>query len=125
MARFRWLRRVSCADVDLQRLVEQPRCCQLRITFLPLSHKRLVGDAVPQVLVLSSVIPHTHPRNRISASVGRIVMSRPNFHMVREAQQLLPRTEQVVCTSPWKITPRSADVDVEDGVSTEHVVCEP
>lgn len=84
MTKFRWCRKVSCSNVDLQGLVKQLGCCQSRITFLSQSYKLLFADTIFQMLVQLLVTLNTHPRNGVT-SVRWIIMTCPDFEVVREA----------------------------------------
>lgn len=113
MPSFRWLRKLSCPDVYLERLVEQSWLCQFCVSLLPQRHKLLLSDTVPQVFVLALVILHTQPRYRGCATLRWIIMACPDFYVVRQTKKLTPGVEEAVCTSAREVATRSTDIRVE------------
>lgn len=82
---IRWRRKSSRSNVNLQRLVKQPGCCQSCITFLSQSHKLFFADTIFQMFIQLLVILYTHPRNGVTASLWWIIMTCPDLEVVREA----------------------------------------
>lgn len=120
MTKFRGQRKVSCSDVDLQRLVKQLRCLQSGITFLSQSHKLFLADAIFQVFIQLLVILDAHPSHRIT-SLRRIIMTCPDFEVVGEAQKLAARSKEVIRITTGEVTACSADVHMEERITAEKI----
>lgn len=118
MTKFRRRRKVSCSNVDLQRLVKQLGCRQSCITFLAQSHKLLFADTIFQVLIQLLVIMNAHPGNGVT-SLRRIIMTRPDLKVVREAQKLAARSKEVISIATGEVTACSADVHMEKRIAAE------
>lgn len=61
--------------------MQQPRRSETLIPLRPHLHKLLLGDEIPQMLILLFLLTHAHPWHRLS-TLGRVVMTRPDFHMI-------------------------------------------
>lgn len=74
------------------------------------------------MLVLSLVVLHTHPGCGRAALLGGVVVARPDFDMIWQAQQPAPRVEKTACTAAREIATSGAKVCVEERITTEYIV---
>jgi hypothetical protein len=72
--------------------------------------------------IILLVILNAHPRYWGSACIRRIVMACPDFGIVRQSKQLAPRVKEVVGAAAWEVTACSANVCMENGVTTKHII---
>lgn len=75
--------KMPCSDINLKGLVQQLWLCQLCIALLSKSHELVRGDTGFEMLVLSLVVLHAHPRHGRLALLWRIVMTGPDLDVVR------------------------------------------
>lgn len=118
MTKFRWRRKVSCSNVHLQGLMKQLGFCQSCITFLSQSHKLLFADTIFQMFIQLLVILDAHPRNGVP-SLRWIIMTCPDFEVVREAQKLAARSKEVIGITTGEVTACSANVHMEERIAAE------
>ena len=119
---LRRLRKTACPNIHLQARVQKPRRPELPIALRPQRHELALGDAVVEVLVLGLVLLDRHVGDGVLAPVGRVVVARPDLHLVRQAEQLLGRGPEVLGAAAGEVAAGGADVGVEDGVAAEDVV---
>lgn len=74
------------------------------------------------MLVLSLVVLHAHPRCGRTALLWGVVVTRPDFDMIWQAQQPAPRVKKIACTAARKIATSRAKVCVEERITTEYIV---
>jgi hypothetical protein len=121
MSRLRRPRQPPAADVDLQRLMQQPGLAEAGIARRAHRDKLVLGNALLQVLILPPVIANAHAGDR-AAALGWIIMANPEAHAVRQVEQLVAGLEQAASTAAREVAASGADVYVEDGIATEGVV---
>ena len=131
--------------------MQQPRGAERRVPLGPHENKLVSRDAVLEVAVLLSVLPHSHARRgrtRRHLALGsesggrkvvvdsfvsgrclfgagrcrRVVVSRPDLDVVWQTEQSAARVVQVVGAAAGEVATGGADVCVEDGVAAEDVV---
>lgn len=115
------LRQPSSPDVNLQRLMQQPRRIKHLVTLISHIHKFFLRDVFPNVLVQFLLVTNTHPWNRFSP-VRRIVMTWPDLDLVRQFQKFTAWLEEIFGVATGEVAAGCADVCVEERVAAEHIV---
>lgn len=75
------------------------------------------------MLIVFAVIPHGDARYRRFATFVRIVMAYPDLDMFRQAQELAAGGEESFRAAAGEISASRAQVNVEDGVAPEYIIC--
>lgn len=104
--------------------MNQPRGRELLVPLLPQHNKRLLRDAVLQMLVVHPVLLDRHEWDRILAAIGRVVVACPDLDLLGHAQESETGRPEARGVSSGEITPCRSNVGVEDGIATENVVLE-
>ena len=68
------------------------------------------------------VIPYRHPGYRFAAT-GRdwVIVTCPDLDIVGQVEQLSRRRVQAFGATAWEVASRTADIRMENGISTEDV----
>ena len=86
---------------------------EVSVPFAPLNHKLLFGQTILDVLVFFPVFSNSDGWNGPTFTLGRVIMACPNLDVTRKGQYRLCRFVQLMGAPAWKVTPGSADVNVE------------
>lgn len=115
-------RQLPRPNIDLEGLMEELGRRQFRIALLTQGHELVLRHTVAQVLVLCAVIADRHVGHRAPALGRGVVVARPDLDVVRHAEQLAARLEEVSRAAAGEVAACRAQVGVEQGVAAENVV---
>lgn len=116
-------RQPSRADVELQRLVQQPRLGQAGVAALAPRHELGLGRARLEVLVGLLLLGDRGVSARLLAAFasGGVVVAGVDLCGGREGEEFGDRGVQLVSVAVGKVAAGGADVGVEEGVAAEDV----
>jgi hypothetical protein len=74
------------------------------------------------MLVLFFVIFDTHVRHGLTATIRRVVMTRPDFGVVWQSEKLTRRVPEAFSAPSGEVATCGADVRMEDRITTEYII---